>query len=46
LTTVAGFTMTSASLQPLHLRDGSTQRPRSRWLSRGRLTTLVSPRAG
>ena len=38
LTTVAGFTMISASLQLHHLRDSGTQRPRSRLLSCGRLT--------
>jgi len=36
LTTVAGFTMISASLQLLHRRDSSTRRPRSTLLSRGR----------
>jgi len=40
LITVAGLTMSSASLHPAQLRDSSTQSPRSASVSRGRLTDL------
>jgi hypothetical protein len=42
LMTVAGFTMISASLQLGQLRDSSTQRPRSAFVSRGRLIDRLS----
>ncbi len=42
LITVAGFTMISASLQLAHLHESSTQRPRSAFVNRGRLTDRLS----